>query len=658
MTERLYPSRTGSRRSVGRWASVCTATLLLAVFPGSMQAQLTAATRAQAAKPAAAGAHPAKKSKPAKLPSRKARRRAAKIYLQASKLFLASKFRAARLGFEKAAALDPSNPNYRQAALVARNHEVTALIQTAAKDRLVGNQPGSRAALLRAYRLDPKNIEVNEHLDQLGADIARAQQQPLYAKVANSLGGPIQLEYSKARHNFHIRTNERQVIRQVFKAYGVEAMIDSSVGATVVQMNLGDADFQQAAHALGLITDSFYVPLDAHHVVVARNTQQNRQRFMRLDLETVYLPGLSKDTMTEVTNLAKTVFSAQQVAPNATNGTITLRAPQTDLNAFNATMRQLLDGSSQVLLDVRLIQVAHSNQRNTGVVPPQAISAFNVYAEEQQILNANQALVQQIISSGLAAPGDTLAILGILLASGEVSNPLFSNGFALFGGGITQSALAPGKATAHFNLNSSASRELDSVVLRLGDGQQGTFKVGSRYPIETSSFSSLSGSVPTIPGLNTAGNSSNLNSLLSQLSTNVPNIPQVQYQDLGLNLKVRPKVMRNGDVALSLDLKLDALGGGSVNGLPILNNRSYTGVVMLRQGGAAVLAGDLSLSQSRAISGSPGLSELPGMNNVTGKNVNRNYATLLIVITPHVIRGTQAAGHSPMFRVVSIQSRH
>ena len=110
--------------------------------------------------------------------------------------------------------------------------------------------------------------------------------------------------------------------------------------------------------------------------------------------------------------------------------------PQRTLEAFNATMQSLLDGRSQVLLEMRLIQLAHTSERNTGAQLPQSIAAFNVYAEEQSILNANQSLVQQIISSGLASPNDPLAILGILIASGQVSSPLLSNGFALFGGGL------------------------------------------------------------------------------------------------------------------------------------------------------------------------------------------------------------------------------
>jgi Flp pilus assembly secretin CpaC len=305
-----------------------------------------------------------------------------------------------------------------------------------------------------------------------------------------------------------------------------------------------------------------------------------------------------------------------------------------------------------VLIDVRILQLAHTNQRNTGAQLPQAISAFNVYTEEQSILNANQALVQQIISSGLAAPGDTLAILGILIASGQVSSSLLSNGIALFGGGLTASALVPGTVTAKLSLNSSDTRELDQIQLRLGDGQAGTLKEGERYPIQTSSYSGVANNSINIPGLTTAGTSSNLSSLLSSLSSTAANIPMVEYQDLGLTLKATPGVMRNGDVALTLDFKIDALSGSSIDGNPILNNRAYSGVVTVPEGGAVVLASELDRSESRAISGTPGLSEIPGLNQLTaGRDIQKNYATLLIILTPHLVRGTQAAGHTAMMRV-------
>jgi Flp pilus assembly secretin CpaC len=116
-------------------------------------------------------------------------------------------------------------------------------------------------------------------------------------------------------------------------------------------------------------------------------------------------------------------------------------------------------------------------------------------------------------------------------------------------------------------------------------------------------------------------------------------------------VKTTANVMRNNDVALTVDIKVTALSGGSINGNPILNNRAYSGVVTIKQGEAVVVASELDKSESRNISGTPGISEIPGLNNLTDKDVQRNYATLLIIITPHVIRGTQASGHSPMMRV-------
>jgi len=626
--------------------------LPLTVSAAQAQAQTPSLPATAVSTPASQAALPAgAASKAARQPSSSDRRRAAKLFLAASKLFERERFEEAMRGFEQAAALDPSNTNYPLAAALARSHAVTALIQAAAKDRLRGEAAAERAALGQALDLDPKNILVTEHLHEMGDDALAGQSTPLYSQAASTLGEMVSIVPTAGTHSFHLRTDQRQAIQQVFKAYGVEATLDESVSPTQIKLDMDDASFEQAMRAVSMLTSSFYVPLDAHRVLVARDTQENRQQLMRLGLETIYLPGLTAAELADVATLSKSVFDVQQVAADATAGTVTLRAPEKTLTAFNSTIREILDGHNQVMLEVRLIQIAHTSQRNTGIQPPQTVTAFNVYAEEQSILNANQSLVQQIIASGLAAPGDTLAILGILLASGQVSSSLFSNGIALFGGGLTQSALAPGGVTANLNLNSSDSRELDEMQLRLGDGEKATMRSGTRYPIQTSSFSGLSGSVPNIPGLTGAGASGALSSLVSQLGGSVPNIPMVEYQDLGLTLSATPKVMRNNDVALTIEMKIDALAGRSINGNPVLNNRAYSGVVTLRQGEGVVVVSDLDKQQSRAISGVPGISEIPGLNDITENDAQKSVASLLVVITPHVIRGTQSAGHSPMMRV-------
>jgi len=596
------------------------------------------------------------------------RRRAAKIYLASSKLYLDEKFEEAMRGYAKASALDPENPGYSLAISVARSHAVSALIQAAAKDRLRGDEPGARIALGHALELEPGNIQVNQHLFELGDDALRGQTRPLYDQGASRAGEASELVFAQGVHSFHVRADQRQIIQTVFRAYGVETTIDDSIRANPARLDVDNASFEEAAQIVGLVTTSFYVPLDAHRVLVARDSKENRLQFTRMILETVYFSGLNKDQLNDVVTLAKNVFDVQEAAVEATAGTVTIRAPDKTLRAFNSTMSELLDGRNQVMLEVRMIQLAHTSTRNTGVQAPQSMGVFNVASQAQTLFNANQSLIQQIISSGLAAPGDFMTILGILAASGQVSNPLLSSGFATFGGSLTNCTsgvysctgaattfgLSPGTAKANLNLNSSNSRELDQMELRLGDGEAATLRTGTRYPIQTSSFSSLGAGSSAIAGLTAAGTSSSLSSLLSSYSSSVPNVPQVEYQDLGLTLKATPKVMRDDDVALTIDLKIDALSGTSINGNPVLNNRAWSGVVTLKKGEAAEVVSELDSSESRAVSGTPGISEIPGLNNLTGNNTQKNYATLLIMITPHVIRGTQAAGHSPMMRIETV----
>ena len=623
------------------------AACVLLLWPGWTLAQQTQA----AAESAAQAATPGGNNKPARKVTDKDRRRATKLFLEATKLYQKEQFDAALRDYKQAAALDPGNQNFAAAAEVARSHEVTDLIQTAAKARIKGDSSAERAALEKAAQLDPRNIQIAEHLRQMADDVAASRTSPLYDEQLRSLGPAPSLEPTAGKNSFHLKADRRQVIQTVFRSFGIDASVDQTVTGPPVRFDMDDATFDKAMEAVNLVTDSFTVPLDAHRALVAKDTRENRQQFMRQEFETVYLGGMSTTEMTDIGNMAKNVFQMQQVAVQQSAGTMTVRASTDKLNAFNATLRELLAGRSQVLLDVRLIQLVHNNNRNTGVVPPQQITAFNVYAEEQAILNQNQQLVQQIISSGLAAPGDTLAILGILLASGQVSSSLFQNGIALFGGGLTLSGVSPPPATLNLSLNSSESRELDDLQMHLGDGEEGTIKAGSRYPIESSQYSNLGTTGINIPGLTTAGTSGSLSSLLSQLNEGAQTIPQVQYQDLGLQFKATPRVLRSGEVALTMDLQISALAGSSINGLPILNNRNYSGVATLKEGSGVVIVSQVDKEESRALTGLPGLTEIPGLNNITDKDVTRNYASLLIIVTPHVIRSTQAPGHTPMLRI-------
>ena len=568
------------------------------------------------------------------------RNRAEKIYLEGAKALEHDDLGTAKKDFERAASLDPDNQNYSVSVEIVRQHLATQLIQEADKARLLGQKDTWHARIKEAYLLDPHNPMVAQHIDELADDSVAGTKED---RPEEEIGSPpIHLDPLVTKNSFHLHASAPQLIRQVLAAYGIAPAVDTSVNTQTIRFDVDNVDFAQAAQMLRLATDTFFVPLDPKRVLVAQDTKENRVKYERQVMETVYLPGLTPTEMSDMGNIARNVFGAQQATVQPQGYTMTVRAPEPNLQALNSSLTEMLVGHSEVLLDVRVYEIDQSRTSNIGIQLPQQTTVFNVPSELNTVLQNNQALVQQIISSGLAAPGDYAAILGILIASGQLSSTILTQPFALFGGGLTLSGLVLGQVTGNFALNSSDTRSLDQVQLRVLDQEDATFRSGTRYPIVTSSYSSLTPSSLSIPGISNPGLSSTLANLginLSALTSSAgQTIPQVQYEDLGLTLKATPHIQLNRDVDLKMDMKIESLTGQSLNGNPVLSNRQYSGIISLHPGASALLVSSLSRQQSAAISGLPGLSELPGFQSTTNQQAQYDTTNLVIIITPHILR--------------------
>jgi Flp pilus assembly secretin CpaC len=118
--------------------------------------------------------------------------------------------------------------------------------------------------------------------------------------------------------------------------------------------------------------------------------------------------------------------------------------------------------------------------------------------------------------------------------------------------------------------------------------------------------------------------------------------PSFSYEDLGLSIKAKPQVHGMSDVALELDVEVRSLGGTSLNGVPVLNNRQFKGAISLKDGEPAVVASSLTHTEQRSLSGIPGLGEVPLLNKITASNTLEDDSDeLLLVITPHIVSMTQ-----------------
>ena len=576
---------------------------------------------------------------PASKPTKRQIEAADTAYLAGARLLDRNDLTGAEAQFDKAATLNPGNHEYTLAASLAREHRVTELVHQASKARLTGQPKKADSLLSEAAALDPQNNIVGQHIGS-GTNTQPAFHPEIepWIQQGPAIAGPVTLLPAAGPRSIHARGDVRDVVRQVVAAYGIRPVFDDSVERQSLRFDLDDVPYQQASKIVFEMAHVFAVPLDARSVLVIKDTLENHQRYERMLQETIYIPSLTTEQMNELKTIATSVFDIKQASVQNGSGTLVLRAPEQTLTAVNLTLADLLDGGAEVLLDVRLYSVDRSKTRNIGTQLPQQIGVYNVESAAQSLVTANQSLVNQAISQGLIpANASDVTIALALISSGLVQSTLLSNTIGFFGGGKTLSGLTSSPATSfQLALSSSDTRSLDDIQLRINDRQTGTFRAGTRYPVTTGIYmSGLSGTPSQLAGVTINGISAQ--SLLSQNTT--VSIPQIQYEDLGLTFKATPTVQKAGTIALHLDLKIEALAGTSLNGIPILANTQYISDLTVRDGETTLMASSLTKQESAAVSGLPGLGELPGFQTATAvKTTDTDSSELVLLVTPHIVR--------------------
>jgi len=111
--------------------------------------------------------------------------------------------------------------------------------------------------------------------------------------------------------------------------------------------------------------------------------------------------------------------------------------------------------------------------------------------------------------------------------------------------------------------------------------------------------------------------------------------PASEYVDLGVKVKATPSVHDDNEVTLHLEFEIRALSGSSVNGIPIITNRTVSQTVRLKENEPSVIAGLLDREETKSLSGIPGLANLPVAGYGFGKrSTSSNETELLIIVTP------------------------
>src|SRR6266851_1858743 len=529
--------------------------------------------------------------------------------------------------FEEASRLVPQNVEYLTAREMTRQHLAGLHLQRGNSDLLNGRQVEALAEFRTALNLDPQNEFAQQRInDALGPAPVRTASPPQMVASTDALTP----KPANERHDIHYRGDSRGLLTAVAASYGLTVVFDDNFPSRRVRFDMENADFATAMQAASAVTKSFSVALEDTVLFASADNPETHRLYDRMGMRSFYISGGNPQDLNELMNTMRTLFEFRFASINAASSTIALRGPQAALEAATQFLGQLNTARPEVMLDLKVFQVSHTYMRNIGLHVPNQFHLFNIPASALTALGGQniQDLINQLIASGGINQAGNQSIAALLAQLQGQQNSIFSQPLATFGGGLTLMGLSLDQLAGVLSMNESSVRSLDHVHLRASEAKDATFKLGSRYPILNASFAPIF-------------NNPAISQVIGNQSFAAP-FPSVNYEDIGLTLKAKPLVHGNSDVALELEIQFRSLGTTSTNGIPVISNREYKGGILLKEGEPAVVAGMITASDQKSLSGLPAFSRVPGLGLLTSQNSKQEEDDeLLILITPYIVRGPE-----------------
>ena len=419
---------------------------------------------------------------------------------------------------------------------------------------------------------------------------------PGETELISQLRPPPQLTAASGVHSFETTGKDTEIFQTVAAAYGVKVVFDPAFQPqSGIRFQVVDADFRGAMTALTSVTDTFLFPISPTTVFVARDTPQKRDQFEPVVAVSVPLPDAAdpKD-VNEAVNAVKGVLQSQRILLDGATRTVVLRERVSKANIARTLLESLIRPKAEVSIDVELLALDESTNMHYGLSLP----------TQYPLVNFGQAGGLKFIPT---------------IPSGFTQ-------FLTFGGGATLIGIGVTNASAFATTSKSWTKAIFNIQLNSSNGLPADLHVGDKYPIAQTLYT----------GPISAG-------------AGAP-FPNTTQEDLGVVLKVTPRVYGEGDIGLDLEVGYKSLGSITFNTVPSVNEQEFKASVRLKEGEWAVIAGIDAATKTLTRTGIFGLVQLPYLNEVLAENTRTSdNSRTLIVMKPHLNRLPPDPLETPVF---------
>jgi len=388
--------------------------------------------------------------------------------------------------------------------------------------------------------------------------------------------------------NFTRKTSLREIFATLSKTTGVNIMLHTSFQDTSISVDLRGLNFQRILDSLMLQNDLFYKVLDSNSIMIFKASPANRQQFENQVIKTFYLSNATPDDV-------RSIFSALQpemkTFVDKRLNAITIKAKPNELAIASRIVRGVDKAKSEVMVYMELLEVTESSLEQVGLLP--VISATD--------------------TTGTYRLGATVDGIGNVNAStGTLNIPRSSIQF-----------LFPSLALDALK-SSGDAKLVASPNVRVVSGETGEVNIGDKVSTTQSSIGGLSST-------STSSSTSSLSSLTASTS--------YSYEDVGVKIKVEPRVHFNGDITLKIESEVKTLKASSTAGRPDMGQRIIKTSARLRDGETAIFAGMLKDEEQKSKQGLWGISDIPLLGDVFGNHSKKRAKTdVLLTIRAALVR--------------------
>lgn len=483
---------------------------------------------------------------------------------------------------EKAALEDPNNSVYRIALIRAK---LAASYDHLNKARELASR-GEKEEALAEYR---KALSYG----QLGSDIVEeakrlTEEKPEEEKPKEvKIEPPVRLMVSdeKIVLRFPVEVSLRSIYQALGKHARVNIILDDQFRDIPFSIELVDMSFEQALHYLCMASKNFYRIVDEKTVIVAPDLPQKRAQYELNAIKTFYLSNINAEEIrAQFMQILRTSMGRAPILIVDKNlNSVTIRDAPEVLELAEKLIQLWDKPKGEIVLDLEIMEVSRIRLKQLGV-------------EFQTELGENYMGVRYRVEDTEDEGWQSLEGLDLTkVGNFQISLPA---------------------AVLQFLESDADTKIISQPRLRGIDGEEMIYLVGDKIPIPRTTFTPIAaGGISQQP------------------------VTNFQFEDVGIDVKITPRIHIEKEVTLELEIKIKSIGGTGFANIPIIATREVKNVIRLKDGETNLLAGLLKDEERKIHSGIVGLKNIPllgGLFSSTDQTVQQT--DVILTITPHIIR--------------------